>query len=65
MFGFLAAKATTPNQETTPMETLLMNALIKYLESHPDEVVSLISEAVQAITTAIKSHNAASATPKA
>ncbi len=41
------------------MGSLLLKALISYLENHPDQVASLIGEGVQAATHALKKHNEA------
>ena len=43
------------------MGTLLLNLLVKYIESHPDQIVELAGEATKAAINAIKKHNASQA----
>lgn len=43
------------------MWSLLVNALLKYISSHPEVLENLIEQGVQALINAIKSHNAGQA----
>ena len=43
------------------MWNLLINAVIKYVESHPEVLADLIDQATKAGIDALKAHNAAKA----
>lgn len=40
------------------MGTVIINALLKYLESHPDVIEKLVAEAIDALLKQLQAHNA-------
>lgn len=42
------------------MGKILLSLVVKYVESHPDQVVDLVQEGVKAGINALKAHNAKS-----
>lgn len=40
------------------MGSLVLKLLVQYVESHPEQIVSLVSEAAEAGLNALKKHNA-------
>lgn len=46
------------------MGSLILKLALQYLESHPEQIVELIGEGVQAAVHALKAHNSQQAAAK-